>query len=148
VISYRHGFRFDLAPAPLWERLGSIDQFEQWWPWLTELSLDGDGLTSGSVLSGAVSPPIPYRMRIEVELVECTCPSSIDAVVRGDLTGEAQLRLRPEGEGSWAEVAWAMEMRQPAMRLADRLGHPLRQWGHDRVVESTVTGFRRRLARP
>jgi hypothetical protein len=146
VITYRHGFHFDLAPAPLWDRLGAVDEFEEWWPWLTDLSLDGDGLVSGSVLSGAVSPPLPYRMRVEVELVDCTRPSSIDAVVRGDLTGAAELRVRPEGEGSWAEVAWAMEMRQPVMRLADRLGHPLLQWGHDRVVESTVAGFRRRIA--
>jgi hypothetical protein len=31
------------------------------------------------------------------------------------------------------------------MRLASRFGHPLLKWGHDRVVESTVAGFRRRL---
>ena len=146
MITYRHGFHFDLPPARLWGHLGAIDQFERWWPWLTDLTLEGDGLSTGSVLSGAVSPPLPYRMRVEVELVDCRCPSSIDAVVRGDLAGEAQLRLRPEGAGSWAEVAWAMEMRQPAMRLADRIGHPLLQWGHDRVVAATVEGFRRRIA--
>jgi hypothetical protein len=32
------------------------------------------------------------------------------------------------------------------MRLASRFGLPLMQWGHDRVVEATVAGFRRRLA--
>jgi hypothetical protein len=29
--------------------------------------------------------------------------------------------------------------------VASRFGHPLLQWGHDRVVEITVAGFRRRL---
>ncbi len=43
------------------------------------------------------------------------------------------------------EVAWTMEMRQPAMRLASRIGRPVLQWGHDRVVEMTVAGFRRRI---
>ena len=43
------------------------------------------------------------------------------------------------------QVAWTVEMRQPAMRLASRFGRPLLQWGHDRVVEMTVAGFRRRI---
>jgi hypothetical protein len=41
-----------------------------------------------------------------------------------------------------------MEMRQPAMRLAGRIGRPLLQWGHDRVVEMTVAGFRRQILEP
>jgi hypothetical protein len=44
-------------------------------------------------------------------------------------------------------VAWTVEMMQRPMRLADRMAHPLLQWGHDRVVEITVAGFRRRLSR-
>ncbi len=38
-------------------------------------------------------------------------------------------------------------MMQRPMRLADRVAHPLLQWGHDRVVDVTVTGFRRHLER-
>jgi hypothetical protein len=147
VITYRRGYWFDIAPELLWDRLGDVDQFEQWWPWLSEFRLEGDGLSSGSILHGAVSPPLPYRMRIDVELVTCTRPSAIDAVVRGDLAGDARLRMQPDGEGTRAEVAWSVEMLQPAMRLADRIGHPALQWGHDRVVAVTVAGFRRRIGR-
>jgi hypothetical protein len=84
-------------------------------------------------------------MRLRVQLDKCERPHAIDAVISGDLIGDAQMRLRPEGAGTWAEVAWKVEMRQPAMRLASRIGRPVLQWGHDRVVESTVAGFRRRL---
>ena len=145
MIVYRHGFHFDLAPEQLWERIEEVDQFERWWPWLSECQLEGDGLRQGSVLRGVVAPPLPYRMRLRVELGECVRPRSIDATVSGDLTGVAALRLRPDERGTWAEVSWEVEMRQPAMRLASRFGHPLLQWGHDRVVEITVAGFRRRL---
>jgi uncharacterized protein YndB with AHSA1/START domain len=138
VIVYRHGFHFDLPPEQLWERIEEVDQFERWWPWLSECELEGDGLSRGSVLRGVVAPPLPYRMRLSVELGECVRPHSIDATVGGDLTGVAGLRLRPDEDGAWAEVAWNIEMRQPAMRLASRFGHPLLQWGHDRVVEITV----------
>jgi uncharacterized protein YndB with AHSA1/START domain len=145
VISYRRGYQFDLVPEQLWDRIEEVDQFERWWPWLTDFELDGDGLSTGSVLSGVVNPPLPYRMRLRVELIDCERPVAIDATIEGDLTGVARLRLRPELEGTWAEVAWTVEMRQPAMRLASRIGRPVLQWGHDRVVEMTVAGFRRRI---
>jgi uncharacterized protein YndB with AHSA1/START domain len=148
VISYRRDYYFGLPPDRLWERIGEVDQFEGWWPWLSEFRLDGDGLSEGSVLRGVVSPPLPYRMRLEIELRHCERPRAIDATVRGDLTGEATLRMRPEHAGSRVEVAWTIEMRQPVMRLAFRLGRPLMQWGHDRVVEVTVAGFRRRIQAP
>jgi hypothetical protein len=145
VITYRHGFSFDLAPEQLWDRIEQFDQFERWWPWLTELRVEGTGLSTGSVLHGVVTPPLPYRMRVDIGLVRCERPGTIDAAIDGDLTGDAHLRVRPDGRGSWADVAWTVEMRQPAMRLASRIGHPLLQWGHDRVVAMTVAGFRRRL---
>jgi hypothetical protein len=147
VIAYQRGYRFDLAPDRLWDRLEEVDQFEGWWPWLTDFRLEGEGLTTGSVLFGAVTPPLPYRMRLRVELVDCERPYSIDATVGGDLVGEARLRLHPESGGTRAEVGWTVEMRQPAMRLANRIGRPVLQWGHDRVVEMTVAGFRRRIQR-
>lgn len=147
VISYRRGFSFDVAPEVLWDRIEEVDQFERWWPWLTECRLDGEGLRSGAVLTGVVTPPLPYRLRIRVELDRCDRPHGIEATVGGDLDGTATLALHADGRGTRADVAWTVEMRQPAMRLADRFGHPLLQWGHDRVVEMTVAGFRRRIER-
>jgi uncharacterized protein YndB with AHSA1/START domain len=148
VISYRRGYRFDAPPEDLWSRIEQLDRFEQWWPWLTDFHVDGDGLTTGSVLHGVVQPPLPYRMHLDIELLECRRPSVIDAAVSGDLVGPAQLRFRPEHGVTWAQVSWTLEMRQPAMRLASRVGRPVLQWGHDRVVEMTVAGFRRRSGLP
>lgn len=145
IFEYRREFGFALTPAAVWERMGRVDQYERWWPWLQEFRLEGSALTSGSVLHGIVAPPLPYRMRIRVELANCEPARHIDALISGDLEGEAQLNLRPDGEQSLVEVAWTVETMQRPMRLASRLGKPLLQWGHDRVVESTVTGFRRRL---
>jgi uncharacterized protein YndB with AHSA1/START domain len=145
VIAYRHGYRFGLTPDQLWDRIEQTDQFERWWPWLSDCRLEGDGLSAGSVLYGVVAPPLPYRMHLRIQFDRCERPHAIDATVGGDLTGDAHLRLRPDGDGAWAEVAWNVEMQQPAMRLANRYGHPVLQWGHDRVVEMTVESFRRRI---
>lgn len=144
-MALRRSFTFARDPAAVWAALAEVEQFERWWPWLQEFSLEGGALTAGAVLHGMVAPPVPYRMRVDVELLACEAPSFIDARVHGDLTGEAQLRLRPEGDGTMVEAAWEVEMMQRAMRLADRFGHPLLQWGHDRVVDITVAGFRKRL---
>ena len=52
----------------------------------------------------------------------------------------------PATTGTLAEVSWTIEMTQRTMRLAARVAHPLMRWGHDRVIEATVSGYRRQLA--
>lgn len=145
VIDYRQRFRLEAPPAVVWEALSEPRRFESWWGWLGEFTIDGGGLVDGAVLSGLVSPPVPYRMRVTVLLENCVAPTRIDAVVHGDLEGTAVLRLDPDGGATSAEVAWRIEMMQRPMRLAARVAGPLLRWGHDRVVDMTVAGFRRHL---
>lgn len=126
--------------------LERTDEFEGWWNWLGDFRLDGEGLAAGTVLMGVVSPPVPYRMRVRVELEDCVRPALIDAAVHGDLEGRAHLDLVPDGEATIASVSWTIEMMQAPMRVAARFALPLLRWGHDRVVDATVFSFRRRLA--
>jgi uncharacterized protein YndB with AHSA1/START domain len=145
VMTYRRDYEFPISPQRLWDVIGEVDQFEAWWPWLEEFRLEGGSLEKGAVLHGVIAPPVPYRMRIQVELTQCEPARRIEALIHGDLEGEASLELRARGTGSSVEVAWTVEMMQRSMRIADRVAHPLLQWGHDRVVELTVEGFRKRL---
>jgi carbon monoxide dehydrogenase subunit G len=145
VIEYRREYEFAASPQELWDAIEEVDQFEARWPWLEEFRLEGDTLKTGSVLHGVVAPPLPYRMRLRIELTRYEPPSAIEASIHGDLEGLARIAMRPHGAGTTAEVAWTVEMMQQPMRLAYRFGRPLLQWGHDRVVEITVAGFRRRL---
>jgi hypothetical protein len=129
----------------MWEIIQEVDQYEGWWPWLEEFRLEGGSLRTGAVLRGVVSPPLPYRMRIEVELTRYEPHHTIEALIHGDLKGDASVELEHQGAGTDVEVAWTVEMMQAPMRLADRFAHPVLQWGHDRVVEITIAGFQRRL---
>ncbi|HUZ43930.1 MAG TPA: SRPBCC family protein [Acidimicrobiales bacterium] len=147
VIDYTGSFLFPVTPEALWSAIEDMEHFEGWWSWLSEFELDGDGLRSGSVLRGVVSPPVPYRMTVRVDLEHCDPPGRIDAVVHGDLEGPARLTLKAEGDGTRADVSWRIEMTERRMRVAARLAGPLLRWGHDRVVETTVRGFRRQLTR-
>lgn len=129
----------------MWAAIEDSEAFEAWWPWLREFTIVGGSLRTGSVLRGVVVPPVPYRMRIEVDLLRCRRPHLIDAAVHGDLEGEAQLRFRRSDTGTRAEVAWQLEMMQRPMRIASRVAHPLLVRAHDAVVEVTVSSFRRQL---
>jgi hypothetical protein len=129
----------------VWRAIEDVDQFESMWSWLEEFSLDGGSLASGSVLHGVVAPPLPYRMRISVELTECEPYRRIDALVHGDLEGDARLEIADTDTGSSVDMRWTVEMMQRPMRMASRFAHPLLQWGHDAVVALTVAGFSRRL---
>ena len=146
IIEYEGAFYLDLPPEEVWAIISRTDRFEGWWGWLRELEVEGKALESGSVLRGVVVPPLPYRMRLEVVLVKSTRPHRIDAVISGDLRGDASLTFTPDGDGTQAIIGWDIEMMQKPMRLAARLAHPLLRWGHDLVVHATVEGFRRLLA--
>lgn len=147
MIDYRGSFDFELPPEAMWDVLEHSERFETWWGWLHEFRLDGGPLQAGSVLRGLVSPPVPYEMRVRVVLDQVHRPERIDAHVEGDLEGSAGLLLAPRGDGTRAAVRWTIEMKQRPMRIAARLAPPLMRWGHDRVVEATVAGFRRNLRR-
>ncbi len=145
IINYQHSYEFPLPPEGIWDALEDVDQFPLWWPWLEDFRLDGESLASGAVLHGVVAPPLPYRMRVQIELTRCEKPGLIEALVHRDLEGEASIALCSQGVGAHVEVAWTVEMMQRPMRLADRMAHPVLKRGHDLVVENTVAEFRRRL---
>jgi uncharacterized protein YndB with AHSA1/START domain len=145
VFDYQGRFSFPAPPEGVWSAIEQFESFESWWGWLRDLRVEGEGLAVGSVLHGVVAPPLPYRMRLRVVIEACAPPRRIEASVHGDLVGHARLVLEPEGEGTGAGVAWTIEMMQRPMRMAARVAGPLLRWGHDRVVEATVAGFRRHL---
>jgi hypothetical protein len=141
VIQYAATHNFTLTPEQLWAAIERVDSFGRWWSWLQEFRLEGDGLAIGSVLHGVVAPPIPYRMRIRVEIDRCVPTVLLGARVHGDLEGTAHLEMQPSSWGTTLTIGWSVEMMQRPMRLANRFAHPLLQWGHDRVVEMTLRGL-------
>jgi carbon monoxide dehydrogenase subunit G len=144
-MDYTGRFSFPVPPEHVWAAIERLDRFESWWSWLGQLQVDGTGLQEGSVLRGTVSPPVPYRMRVEVELQRCIPCQLIDARVTGDLAGDAHLRIQPDGSSTVTDVDWSLEMLQRPMRVAARVAFPLLRFGHDRVVDGTVSAFRRQL---
>jgi hypothetical protein len=145
VIEYDETFTFPVSVPQLWATMVQVDRFPSWWSWLHEFSVEGEGLEPGTVLHGVVVPPLPYQMRLDVVVDECVPERRITALVHGDLEGAARLTFDGDDVEARAHATWTVEMMQRSMRLAATIAHPVLRWGHDRVVDATVDGFRRRL---
>ena len=145
VIDYDGTFSFPISVADLWAQLVEIEHLSSLWSWLSEFSVEGRDFGRGTVLHGVVAPPLPYRMHLDVVLDECVPERRITAFVHGDLEGAAWLTFEGDDAEARAHAHWTMEMMQRPMRLAARVAHPLLRWGHDRVVDATVDGFRRHI---
>ena len=145
VIEYRGAFSFPCPPDEVWSAMQRFERFECWWGWLREFRVEGPGLEGGSVFHGVVVPPLPYRLGVRIALLECVRPRRIEAAIHGDLEGAARLVLEPEREGTRASVSSSIEVMQRPLRVAARVAPRVLRWGHDRVVEATVTSFRGHL---
>jgi hypothetical protein len=142
-VDYRGAFWFPVGPNELWETIERFDRFESWWAWLRDFGADTGGLVAGNVLHCTVVPPVPYRLRLDIRLERCLRPHVVEATIDGDLRGSAVIRLEPFDAGTRVAVAWSLNIVSTPLRVAALVAYPLMRWGHDRVVEMAVAGFRR-----
>lgn len=141
TVHYRQDWWFPAPRERIWERLERFDQYPRWWSWLREFDADGSGLASGLVLHGRVVPPVPYPFRVAVTIVESSWPELLTARLDGGLTGSARVRLEDRCGDTRVACDWTLQMTDRALRLAARTVPGALAWGHDRVVERTVTAF-------
>ncbi len=147
VFPYRGEFTFPLGPGRIWSILQRHERYETWWSWMRELEVDGNPLEPGCVISFAVVAPIPFKMRLRLEVVESDTPNRLTVAVRGDLAGTGSLILDEGAEGCNTVVEWDVEINQPAMRRTSYVARPVLKWAHDRAIASGVAGFRRQIDR-
>lgn len=133
---------FPHSPQHVWSWMSRTELFQQWWRWLREFETDGGGLTGGGAFHGLVVPPIPYRFRVGIHFDEVRPAERIIARLSGDLNGPADCALRPARGGCELTIRWHVEMRKPAMRAAARYAKGLLVWGHDQVIETTLSRFK------
>jgi len=141
VIDFTGSFCLPLAPEAVWDLVAEPANFASWWSWLSGLVVEGDGLAPGVTWHGVVSPPVPWKLALDVTFVACERPRSAEAEVSGDCSGPASLRLVGLDDGTEATLAWSLEMHPIVLRVADRVARPLLLAGHDAVVRWALAGF-------
>lgn len=145
TVPHASSHHFAIAPDRVWDAIDDVRRFPRLWSWLRAFEAGGDRLQPGLVMRGTVVAPVPYRMRLTVEVDEVSRGHWVRATVRGDLAGPAAVEIRETARGCELTVCWRAEIRRPAMRAAAHVVRPVLVWGHDRIVETTVRSFRHHL---
>lgn len=137
---YDRTWRFERPRDAVWAAIADIDAFPARWSWLR--TLDAPGLHVGAVARCVIQSPLPYQLRLEIEVERAIEGEMVETYVRGDLDGPARLDLAPDGaHATIATLSWELEANNGFLRTAARLGRPVLVWAHDRVVDLGVAQF-------
>ena len=136
-------FGFDVGHASVWSAIGRVDRYQEWWPWLHRF--DGDALREGDRWHCVVKPPLPYRLRFDVILVEVVDRDVVRARVGGDITGSARLDVIDRGPCSELRLRSELVPVDRTLRLIARVARPVATFGHDWVLDTGVRQFRAAL---
>ncbi len=132
-----------MPPDRFWATICRTDEYTTWWPWLRRF--DADGMHEGAEWSAVIQSPLPYVLRVRLELEEVVAPSRLVANVTGDIEGWAALDVSPsESGGSAVDIEWDMRPRSRAMQWAALVARPLLRWSHEWVLARGLDQFRRR----
>ena len=139
-------FRFDVEPQAVWDAIGQIESYREWWPWLVEF--EARGLQPGDVWRCAVRPPLPYTVRFAIELLELAEPHLVTAQLTGDISGTARLEIQPAGTGSDLRLTSALGPNGRAFRLFATTARPIARYGHDWILDTGAAQFAKRALTP
>ena len=135
-------YRFDRPAAEVWEALGRVDSYREWWPWLHDF--DAEALVAGERWRCTVRPPLPYALRFTVTIDAAVEAERIEATVSGDLRGEATVELRDDGQGCAVRLRSTLQPAGRPLRIVATFAPWLARQGHDWVLDTGSRQFRRR----
>ena len=133
---------FPVPRSELWEAIVRVDEYQDWWPWLR--SFDGTELKAGMQWQCRVQPPLPYSLRMVIDLDEVVAAELVTATVSGDIEGTAALHLDDAPDGSTARLVSALAPANRALKLVARAALPVVRFGHDWVLDTGARQFRER----
>jgi uncharacterized protein YndB with AHSA1/START domain len=135
-------FRFDADAQTVWDAIGDVESYREWWPWLVDF--EAKGLHLGDVWQCAVKPPLPYTLRFDIELIDLVEPSLITAEVTGDISGGARLEIRPGDHGSDLRLISSLQPTGLAFRVLATAARPVARYGHDWILDNGAAQFAKR----
>ena len=138
---FDRAWSFAVTPDELWTTLEQTDQYRDWWPWLREFRIDGDGFQPGSTAHLVIQAPLPYQLRCSIHVDRVVRHQTLFSRVTGDLEGPARLELAPTANGAEARLAWTLDVRSSLLRPLSRMARPALSWAHDRIVERGLDQF-------
>jgi hypothetical protein len=140
VIEYSGVFDFPCPPDQVWSAMRRVDRFECWWGWLKEFHVEGAAWRPVlSFTSGGATAALPSRRPHRAGRVH---PSGCIVPPSTVIWRFHRLVLEPGLGAPGRKISSNIELVQPPLRVAARIAPWALRWGHDRVVEATVSSFR------
>ena len=137
-------FRFEVAPAVLWEAIAEVERFPLWWPWLRRF--EAVGMHAGDVWRCTVQPPLPYTLSFDIAIDEVEPAERVTAEVRGEITGTAELTLTPTDDGGCdARLTSRLAPSSRFLQTVALVARPIARLGHDWVLDTGARQFQQRL---
>lgn len=138
---FDRAWHFAVTPDELWDTFEQTERYQEWWPWLTELTVGTGGLRAGNEATVVIQAPLPYQLRCAVRILEADRSRLLVATVSGDLEGPARLELSASPSGTEARLAWTLKVRSSLLRPLATVARPALSWAHDRIVERGLAQF-------
>ena len=141
AFDYDRRFVFAVSPETFWTTVSRTELYPTWWTWLREFK--SDGLHDGAHTECVIQAPLPYALRVGIDVERVLPPERVETRVSGDLEGPARLEITPTESGCAARLVWSLELREPWLARIARFTRPVLTWAHDRVISSGVHQFER-----
>ena len=132
-------YRFDAPPGRVWDGIGQVDRYPEWWPWLRRFH--AVGLTPGDVWECEIQPPMPYVLGFRVTIEEVVDFKKVVAGIDGDVVGAARLSLAAEGGGCVVRIVSTLAPTNRTLRLVARVARPIAHYGHAWVLDTGARQF-------
>lgn len=140
ILSERR-YRFAAPPPDVWAALADVERYAAWWPWLRRF--DAASLTPGGSWRCTIRTPLPYLLRLRIDLVTVEAPHLVSARVWGDLRGRAAVSLEPspQADGTDIRIATALDARSLVARLGVKAFPATARRAHDWVFDAGAHQF-------
>ena len=136
-------WHFPVAPEVFWSTIARTEDYASWWSWLRDF--DAPALAAGQRWKATIQSPLPYALRLNLDLRRVEAPTLLVVDVSGDIAGPARLEIAAQDDGGCAvRVSWKVEARSGPLRMGALVARPLLQWSHERVVATGLAQFGRR----
>ncbi|MCU1455599.1 MAG: hypothetical protein JWN46_3745 [Acidimicrobiales bacterium] len=126
-------YDFPLDAEAFWSVIDRTDSYRDWWPWLR--SFDADGLHVGDRWSCVIRPPLPYLVRITVELREVDPARLVVADISGDLAGTARLEIEDLAAGCRTRLLSSLAPERGVLRALSTVAPAVARSGHEAVLD-------------
>jgi hypothetical protein len=141
AFDYDRRFEFAVSPETFWTTVSRTELYPTWWTWLRDFR--SDGLHDGAHTECVILTPLPYALRVTVDVERAVPSERVETRVSGDLDGPARLEITPTPMGCGARLVWSLELHQPWLARLARFTRPILTWAHDRIISSGVRQFER-----